>query len=51
MCNRVLGLTPENSKWLDINKSTHIYTHKNLRGGRRIKVYVKVIGKISGIDG
>ena len=44
--NKVLSLTPEDSKRLGINKSTLWYIQRHIKEGKRIKVYGKVMGKI-----
>ena len=43
----MLSLTPEDRKGLDINKSMLWYMQKNIREGKKIKVYGKVMGKIN----
>ena len=45
--NKVLNLTPEDRKKLGINKSTLWYIQKHIKEGKRIKVYGKVMGKLS----
>ncbi len=45
--NKVLSLTPEDRKRLGINKSTLWYMQKHIKEGKRIKVYGKVMGKLS----
>ena len=45
--NKVLSLTPQDRKRLGINKSTLWYMQKHVREGKGIKVYGKVMGKIS----
>ncbi len=42
----ILGITPEERKKLGINKSTLWYIQKNIREGKRIKIYNKVMGKL-----
>ena len=44
---RVLSMTPEQRKQLGINKSTVWYEKKQLLAGKRIKVYRKVLSKLS----
>jgi CRISPR-associated protein Cas1 len=44
--SKVLSLTPQDRKRLGINKSTLWYMQKNIREGKRIKVYIKVMGKL-----
>ena len=44
--NKVLSLTPQDRKRLGINKSTLWYMQKNIREGRRIKIYQKVNSKL-----
>jgi CRISPR-associated protein Cas1 len=39
-------MTPEQRKELRINKSTLWYIQKNLRDGKKVKLYDKVRGKI-----
>ncbi len=45
--NKVLSLTPQDRKRLGINKSTLWYMQKHIKEGKKIKVYGKVMGKIS----
>jgi hypothetical protein len=45
--SKVLSLTPQDRKKLGINKSTLWYMQKHIREGKKIKVYGKVMGKIS----
>jgi hypothetical protein len=40
-------MTPQQRKELDINKSTLWYVQKNLREGKKVKLYDKVEAKIS----
>jgi CRISPR-associated protein Cas1 len=42
----ILNMTPEQRKGLGINKSTLWYIQKNLREGRKVKLYDKVKAKI-----
>ena len=42
-----LKMTPENRKKLGINKSTLFYMKKNIREGKNIKIYDKVIKKLN----
>jgi CRISPR-associated protein Cas1 len=42
----ILNLTPEQRKALGINKSTLWYIQKNLRDGKKVKLYDKVRSKI-----
>jgi hypothetical protein len=42
----ILNMTPEQRKELGINKSTLWYIQKNLREGRKVKLYDKVKAKI-----
>ena len=42
ICSKVLNLTPQDRKRLDINKSTLWYLQKHVREGKRIRVYGKV---------
>ena len=46
--SKVLSLTPQDRKRLGINKSTLWYMQKNIREGKRIKVYDKVKGRMKG---
>jgi hypothetical protein len=39
-------MTPENRKKLGINKSTLFYMKKNIKDGKNIKIYDKIIKKI-----
>ena len=43
--SKMLSLTPQVCKRLGINKSTLWYMQKQIRKGKRIKVYGKVMGK------
>jgi CRISPR-associated protein Cas1 len=43
----ILNLTPEQRKELGINKSTLWYIQKNLREGKKVKLYDKVKAKIA----
>ncbi len=43
----LLNMTPERRKELGINKSTLGYIQKNLREGKKVKLYVKVKAKIT----
>jgi CRISPR-associated protein Cas1 len=45
--SKVLSLTPEDRKRLGINKSTLWYMQKHVREGKRVKVYGKVLNKIT----
>ena len=45
--SKMLSLTPQVCKRLGINKSTLWYMQKYIKEGKRIKVYGKVMGKIS----
>jgi len=42
----ILNTTPEQQKELGINKSTLWYIQKNLREGKKVKLYDKVKAKI-----
>jgi CRISPR-associated protein Cas1 len=42
----ILNMTPEQRKELGINKSTLWYIQKNLRAGKKVKLYDKVKAKI-----
>jgi CRISPR-associated protein Cas1 len=42
----ILNMTPEQRKELGINKSTLWYIQKNLREGKKVKLYDKVKAKI-----
>lgn len=42
----ILNMTPEQRKELDINKSTLWYIQKNIRDGKKVKLYDKVKAKI-----
>jgi len=44
--NKILSLTPEDCKRLNINKSTLWYIQKHIKEGEKIKIYKKVMGKI-----
>ncbi len=44
--SKVLMLTPQDRKRLGINKSTLWYMKKNIKEGKRIKVYDKVLKKL-----
>jgi CRISPR-associated protein Cas1 len=44
--NFILNMTPEQRKQLGINKSTLWYIQKNLREGKKVKLYDKVKAKI-----
>jgi CRISPR-associated protein Cas1 len=46
MGNFILNMTPEQRKKLGINKSTLWYIQKNLREGKKVKLYDKVRAKI-----
>ena len=41
--NRIMAITPEDRKRLKINKSTLWYRQKAIKGGKRIKLYDKVV--------
>ena len=43
--SKVSSLTPEDRKRLGINKSTLWYMQKQIREGKRIKVYGKIMSK------
>ena len=43
----ILKITPEERKKLGINKSTLWYMQKNIREGKKVKIYNKIINKIS----
>lgn len=43
----ILNMTPEQRKELGVSKSTLWYIQKNLREGKKIKLYDKVISKIN----
>ncbi len=43
---KILKMTPENRKKLGINKSTLFYMKKNLKDGKNIKIYDKIIQKL-----
>ena len=45
--SKVSSITPQACKRLGINKSTLWYMQKHVREGKSIKVYGKVMGKIS----
>jgi len=45
--NKVLSLTPQDHKGLNINKSTLWYIQKHVMEGIKIKIYNKVMGKKS----
>jgi len=45
--NKILSLTPEDRKRLNINKSTLWYIQKHIREGKKVKVYRKVMGKLA----
>jgi CRISPR-associated protein Cas1 len=49
MREAILRMTPEERKKLGINKSTLWYMQKNLREGKRVKIYEKVKDRLSGI--
>jgi CRISPR-associated protein Cas1 len=42
----ILNMTPEQRKELGINKSTLWYIQKNLREGKKVKLYDKVNAKV-----
>ncbi len=42
----ILNMTPEQPKELGINKSTLWYIQKNVREGKKVKLYDKVRAKI-----
>jgi CRISPR-associated protein Cas1 len=42
----ILNMTPEQRKELGINKSTLWYIQKNLREGKKVKLYNKVKAKM-----
>ena len=42
----ILNMTPDQRKELGINKSTLWYIQKNLREGKKVKLYDKVRAKI-----
>ena len=44
--NKILGITPADRKGLDINKSTLWYIQKNIKEGKKIKIYPKVEAKL-----
>jgi len=43
----ILNMTPEQRRELGINKSTLWYIQKNLREGKKVKLYDKVKAKIA----
>ena len=43
----ILNMTPEQRKELGINKSTLWYIQKNLREGKKVKLYEKVRAKMA----
>ena len=43
----ILNMTPEQRKELGINKSTLWYIQKNLREGKKVKLYDKVRAKMT----
>jgi CRISPR-associated protein Cas1 len=43
----ILNMTPEQRKELGINKSTLWYIQKNLREGKKVKLYEKVRSKMT----
>jgi len=45
--NKILSLTPEDRKRLNINKSTLWYIQKHIKEGKKVKVYSKVMGKLA----
>jgi len=45
--NKILSLTSEDRKRLDINKSTLWYIQKHIKEGKKVKVYEKVMNKIA----
>jgi CRISPR-associated protein Cas1 len=47
MRDKILSMTPEQRKKLGINKSTLWQIQKNLREGKKVKIYDKVKSKIS----
>lgn len=44
---KILKMTPEYRKRLGINKSTLFYMKKNLKNGKSIKIYDKVLDKLN----
>jgi CRISPR-associated protein Cas1 len=46
--NRIMNIAIEERKRLNINKSTLWYMQKNIREGKKIKIYSKVGGKLVG---
>ena len=40
-------MTPEQRKRLGINKSTLFYMKKNIKNGKSIKIYDKVLSKLN----
>jgi len=47
---KILSMTPEERKKLGINKSTLWYIKKNIQSKDRIKIYDKVLDKVSDLD-
>jgi CRISPR-associated protein Cas1 len=45
--NKILSLTPEDRKRLNINKSTLWYIQKHIKEGKKVKVYSKVMDKLA----
>jgi len=45
----ILNMTPEQRKELGINKSTLWYIQKNLREGKKVKLYDNVKAKMSDV--
>jgi CRISPR-associated protein Cas1 len=45
--NKILSLTPEDRKRLNINKSTLWYIQKHIKEGKKVKVYEKVMNKMA----
>jgi len=45
--NKVLSLTPQDRKRLNINKSTLWYIQKHIKDEKKIKIYGKVMGKLA----
>ena len=44
---KILKMTPEHRKRLGINKSTLFYMKKNIKNGKSIKIYDKVLDKLN----
>ena len=45
--NKVLGIMPKDRKKLGINKSTQWYMQKHMKEGKKVKIYSKIVSKLS----